>query len=238
MTPDQQRMIQNSVMGQRSAQGWGYNPGDMAEAMRQATGYSDQLQQSRMRQAQLQAGQNQAVYGDPFMQILGRQGTAFGALPGTAAGMMQAQQGAGPTLFQPESQMAFDIWNTGYQGELGSNIAGSNNRAALFGAGINAFGQMAGAGMGAAAMCWVARSTFGAHDVRWLQFRRWLLNHGPRWFQALYFWAGPTVSAWLDKKGPVARRVRPWIKRWMQARIDGMNRKSPIANLKVGGAHA
>lgn len=230
MTPDQQAMIQNSVMGRRSSQGWGYNPGDMAEAVRQASGYGDQLAQARMAQGQRQAGMNQNIYGDPFLQILGRPGQAFSAIPGASVMAQQGMQGAGNQFMQPESQMAFDIWNTGYQGQLGANIAGANNRAAITGAALGATGSMGGGmmqGAGAAGglgafFCWVARSTFGADDIRWLQFRRWLLTCSPRWFQALYFWAGPTVSAWLDRKGPVARRVRPWIKRWMQARIDSM----------------
>jgi hypothetical protein len=217
MSPDQQRMFQNSVMGQRSAAGWGYNPGDMAEAVRQATGYSDQLQQSRMRQAQLQAGQNQAIYGDPFMQILGRQGQAFSSIPGTTVMGQQAQQNTGPSLFQPESQMGFDIWNTGYQGELGANIAGANNNAALFGALLGAGGSVGGA-----AMCWVAREIYGPTDIRWLQFRRYVCMYAPGWFFRLYRDHGQRFASWLRKNGRIQRVCRPYIRKYMDRKIREM----------------
>ena len=231
MTPDQMRMIQNSVMGQRSNMGWGYNPGDMAQAAMQARGYSDQLQQSRMRQAQLQAGQNQSVYGDPFLQILGRQGQTFSALPQGMASAGQGMQSSGPSVFNPESQMAYDLWNTGYQGRLGASIANANNQTAMVGAALGAVGQMGGAGIGAAAMCWVAREIYGETDARWLRFRRWVCLASPGWFYRLYRDHGQQFAGWLRRGGWLQRRLRPIIRRWMDGRIRSVNTMKEVAHV-------
>jgi hypothetical protein len=225
MTPDQMRMIQNSVMGQRSNMGWGYNPGDMAQAAMSARGYSDQLQQARMRQAQLQAGQNQNIYGDPFMQVLGRQGQAYGSMGGATMAGAQGSQNVGPNLFSPESQMQYDIWNTGFQGQLGANIAGSNNNAALFGALLGAGGQMGGAGI-----CFVARAIYGDANPKWLEFAYWLKTRAPHWFYCFYRDYGPGIGAWLRRKSWVAQRLRPWIKRWMDGRINTVNSEKEVAH--------
>lgn len=217
MSPDQQRMIRNSVLGQASNQGWGYNPGDLAEAARQASGYSDQLQQQRMLQGGAMAGINQSIWGDPYTQILGRTGQSLGTLGAFGQQSAGATSNLGPSLFQPESQMQFDIWNTGYTGKLGAEIASAQNKAQFWGDALGAMGSMFG-GMGA---CYIAREIYGLRDQRWLKFRHWLYTQAPDWFRHWYERNGQAVAAWLKARGPLARCARPLIKRWMDARIRG-----------------
>lgn len=109
MTPDQRRAIENQVLGQRSAAGWGYNPGDLAQAGMRATGVSDTLKANRQGFASQTAGLNQSVYGDPFLQVLGRSGQAFGAMGGI---MNQAAGNATGDLFNPESSYAGNLANS------------------------------------------------------------------------------------------------------------------------------
>jgi hypothetical protein len=103
MSPEQRGAIENSALAKRGAEGWGYNPGDMANAAMQATGYSDNLKSQRQQFGNTMVQQNQAIYGDPFQQILGRQGQSFGATPGVAGQAMGSQTG---NLFNPESAYA------------------------------------------------------------------------------------------------------------------------------------
>lgn len=109
MTPDQRNAMMNSRMGQRSAQGWGYNPGDMAQATMDATMQSEQIKARRRGFAQQAVQQNQAIYGDPFMQILGRRGQTFGAMGGV---MGQGQGGQTGQLFNPESAYAGGVYQS------------------------------------------------------------------------------------------------------------------------------
>jgi hypothetical protein len=114
MTPEQRMAIENQALGRASSQGWGYNPGDLAEAARQATGYSDQLQQARQQYGSQVAALNQGVYGDPFAQVLGRPGQTFSAMQGVGQqGILNATQNP----FNPESSYAGNIYNAnqGYE---------------------------------------------------------------------------------------------------------------------------
>jgi hypothetical protein len=80
---------------------------------------------------------------DPSLAILGRpsQGAAQGqALLGQG---QQGASGAGPSLFNPESAYAGDIFNTNYNANAAANIASANNKTALIGAGISAAGSAA-----------------------------------------------------------------------------------------------
>jgi len=150
MDPDQRRLIEQQWMGQRSGMGWGYNPGDMAQAAMRASGYSDQLREQRQQMGMRTAGLNQAVYGDPYMQVLGRPGQTFGAMQGMGAMGQAGAANIGPTLFQPESQMMADLLSTQYTGKLGANVAQASNRAGMVQGGLSMLGSLGGAGIMAA----------------------------------------------------------------------------------------
>jgi len=105
------------------------------------------------------ANLNQAVF-DPMFAILARPGS------GTAgAQSLFSQAGYGlnsrPSMFNPESAYASDLYNTNYNAQAAANIAAANNAAAMFGAnkaargsliggGIQAFGSLGGAAIMAA----------------------------------------------------------------------------------------
>lgn len=100
--------------------------------------------------AQAMIGLDQALYGDPFLQITGRQS---GSVPLAQSLFGQGQAlnaGAGPRLFVPESQNAFDIAGFNANAVNAANIAAANNSAALGGALIGGIGSLGGSVFGAA----------------------------------------------------------------------------------------
>ena len=103
------------------------------------------------RQLAMQAvGLNQSVYGDPFLQITGRQS---GAVPYANATMGQGQgiaSMAGPQLFNERDPLAHNLALTGYQAQVDSQIAGANAMAGMIGGGIGALGKIGGAWLGKA----------------------------------------------------------------------------------------
>lgn len=95
----------------------------------------------------------------------------------------------------------------------GSGQQTSTNRPGLFDyLGLGA--QLGGAYMmgpaGAAALCWVAREVYGAADPRWLEFRHWLVEKGPRWLLRAYAKHGPSWAAFL-RRNPVFKRPVRWL---------------------------
>lgn len=57
-----------------------------------------------------------------------------------------------------------------------------------------------------AVACWVAREVYGPANMRWLLFRRWMLNEAPAWFRDLYLEHGAAVADWLRDK-PRTKKV-------------------------------
>lgn len=109
LDPVTMRQIRNSVMGERSARGWGLSPADMA-AVGLSTGAAGQaLRQSRQQGALQVLGANQAVLGDPFLAILGRQSGVTAQIPGLLGQGQVGGQNLGPTMFNPESGYASNL---------------------------------------------------------------------------------------------------------------------------------
>lgn len=68
-----------------------------------------------------------------------------------------------------------------------------------------------GGGDGGEHACWVARTVYGEHDLRWRMFRNWLMGEAPAWFRALYIAHGPTFAAWIADKPALKRAIRAWM---------------------------
>lgn len=85
---------------------------------------ANRMRRERQAFAQSVVGLNSAATVDPFMAILGRSSQAA-----PLAGMATQR----PGIFNPESPYASDIWNTNYNANAASRIAGANNRSALIG---------------------------------------------------------------------------------------------------------
>lgn len=63
------------------------------------------------------------------------------------------------------------------------------------------------------ALCWVARSVYGAEDGKWLQFRKWMLLRSPDWLFKAYVKHGPAAAEWLDRNAWAKRIIRPFMDR-------------------------
>lgn len=87
------------------------------------------LNQGQTRNVAGAAGTFASTLSDPFQAILGRPGQS---------GVMPVNR-----MFNPESSYASDLYNTNYNAQAASNIAGANNTSALYGAIIKSIGQAA-----------------------------------------------------------------------------------------------
>lgn len=89
-------------------------------------------------------GLDQALYGDPMLQITGRSG---GTVPLASSILTQGQQvgaGAGPQYFDPMNSYAADLYNTNTNMAGSASIAAANRKAGLIGGGMNMFGDLLG----------------------------------------------------------------------------------------------
>jgi len=185
---------------------------DLEQAM-QMYSNSEAVRDSRRKQAGNVLGMNQAVVGDPFMQILGRSGQAIGAANNLfQQGQGQVSQAGAGNLYDPFK----DAYSTMFHNqdmELAKDNANKQMTGAIIGGALGAAGSVG------AAFCWAAREVFGADNPQWLQFRHWLLNDAPEKLRAWYIANGERWAARL-KKNPNAKAV---VKRWMEARIARLN---------------
>ena len=219
LSPFERRQVAQSTRAGQAARGLGYGPSDVAyENIAQLqTGRSEQAR--RFAQGAQAAGLSQALYGDPFMQVLGRPSgmspTASAGIGGQAAGMAPGR------LFNPESATAFGTYNQNAQRELGARTASAANRTAMFTGALDFasnFTPYPKAVPAPSPPCHVARLVFGEGNPQWMAFYLWKEFRGPRWFRAVY-------NRWSE---PVARALRPWpgvqgwVRRWMEGRIASM----------------
>lgn len=66
--------------------------------------------------------------------------------------------------------------------------------------------------------CWVAREVYGVEDVRWVQFREWLLNDAPPWLRKAYLKHGPRVAQMVRRVPLLKRVLRPLMDRARRAK--------------------
>ena len=172
------------------------------------------LQMDRAAAAQ-RVGLEQATSADPMQAITGRPSGAgvvgAGNLYGNAAQNIQT-----PMMYNPAQGAEF-IANqaaglNSYNAAMASAQAtASAGRDAMWGNMIS--GAFQGAGL--AASCWVAREVFGLFDLRWIQFRTWMMLDSPSWFRKIYMRHGEKFAEWIKDK--------PWIKKiiksWMLTKI-------------------
>lgn len=171
----------------------------------------------RFASAAQMAGINKATGADAAMLITGRPSTVN-------AGMASGVFGQGASfnagqLFNPESQYAGSLANQNLQTELGFNVAKSNMKNQLLGAGLGAAGNMLAPGFGQGGLfgCWVAREVFGETNPQWVQFFVWKENHGPTWFKNIYDKFGERFAAFISNKP----RIKGLVKWMMEKAING-----------------
>ena len=172
------------------------------------------LQMDRASAAQ-RVGLEQATSADPMQAITGRPSGAgvvgAGNLYGNAAQNVQT-----PMMYNPAQGAEF-IANqaagiNSYNAAMASAQAtASAGKSSMWGSILG--GVATGAGMAYA--CWVAREVFGMFDLRWIQFRTWMMLDSPSWFRKLYMRHGEKFAEWVKDK--------PWLKKiiksWMLTKI-------------------
>lgn len=223
LTPEEYREVEQSVRGGQGYRGMGYGDSDLfAEAMAVGQAGENRLRTRQAFGSQVLA-QQQALYGDPWMQVVGR---ASGQAPlamgfaGQGSGIAGA---AGPKSFVQESQNAFDIAGYNANAHNAASISSANNKAAVTGSIFGAVGSAAG-GLGGGFLagrsnpCWVAREIYGVQNPRWLLFRSWLMTSAPGWFRRLYIAYGERFAQWIQGKD----RIKNQIRKWMDRKIEDM----------------
>lgn len=148
LTDGEYREVEQAVRAGQGFRGMGFGPADVyAEAMSVGQAGEDRYR-DRLAFGSQVLGQQQALYGDPWMQILGR---GSGQAPLAFSAVNQGygiNSAAGPKNFTPESQNAFDIAGYNANALNATNIANANSSNALLGAGIGAIGSIGGDALG------------------------------------------------------------------------------------------
>ena len=213
LDPSLRRESQQAYRQAATARGIAQSPYSAAEEAYWTGMQANQLKQQRQAALSQLLGQRQQMVGDPFMQVLGRQGQAFGAAPGYGGMGAQMGQALGPRIFSPESQMQQDIGMSNQQTALAvaqANAAASNAmKTGLMSMGGSILGGFAGR------PCHVAREVFGEDNPKWVEFFVWKETKGPRWFKALYNEYSEQWAAFIRNK-PTLKSI---IRRWMNSKI-------------------
>lgn len=144
LDPSLRNEVAQAVRAGQADRGMGYGPSDIFEEAMSLAQAGQNLRNQRRTFASSIASQRAGLYGDPFLQILGR--PAMNVSQGNFLGQ-QGQafaQDAGPQLFNPESSYASDLYNTNYNAKAAARIAEANNKFGLIGAGLGAVGNIFG----------------------------------------------------------------------------------------------
>jgi hypothetical protein len=97
-------------------------------------------------------GLRQATSSDPFQAILGRPSMAFQSAQGFGQQGMYGTQMAGPSLFNPESSYANNIYGGNQQAQNAANIASAQAKASMIGGIMGGLGSAAGGLLGNAGL--------------------------------------------------------------------------------------
>jgi hypothetical protein len=95
-----------------------------------------------------------------------------------------------------------------------ANINADTQAAALQRANATSKGIAVGslvATLGAAAItkwCWVAREVYGTEDLKWLDFRQWMLYKAPSWLRWLYKKYGESFANFIKDKPFIKDKIR------------------------------
>lgn len=144
LDPSLRREVQQGYRQAATARGIAQSPFSAAEESYWGGMQANQLKAQRQAALSQLLGQRQSLVGDPFMQVLGRQGQAFGAAPGYGGMGQQMGQALGPKIFSPESQMQQDLSASNQATQLAIAQANAANRSAVMGGAMGMVGNIAG----------------------------------------------------------------------------------------------
>lgn len=206
LSDQERREISQPLLAQYTAAGRSFDNAAAQDLFRRTDDVRNQrLMQARGYGTQV-AGMRQQY--DPFMAILGRQGTGnqiYGQQMGMAGGL---NKGA---FFNPEAGVGYT--SQAYANQV--NLAGAqaaargNAMGGLFSGLGTAVGGMAQAGM----FCWVAREVYGETNPKWVQFRQWLIYKAPMWLVKLYYKHGEKFAKYISNKPALKNIIRNWMDR-------------------------
>jgi hypothetical protein len=209
LNPEEYRNMQTYSRGAFADRGMGRSNASAFDEMMKLYNLGSATKDKRRSFAGNVLGYNQAVVGDPFLQILGRSGQAIGAANSLAAqGQGQLQQSGAGNLYDPFR----DAYSTMFKGQDDAAAKDSSKKQTM--------GQIiGGAATLAAAFCWAAREVFGAENPKWLQFRKWLLEDAPANLREWYIQNGEELAAAL-KANP---EEKGWVREFMEGKIREVN---------------
>lgn len=213
LNPEEYRQMQNYSRGAFADRGMGRSNASAFDEMMKLYNLGSATKDKRRSFAGNVLGYNQAVVGDPFMQILGRSGQAIGAANSLAQqGQGQVAQAGAGNLYDPFK----DAYSTMFHNQ---DIAAANKQAQMQMTGQIIGGALGAAGSVGAAFCWAAREVFGEQNPKWLQFRKWLLEAAPKKLRAWYLENGEALAAAL-KANP---EEKGWVREFMESKIREVN---------------
>lgn len=147
LTPSMRAELEHYVRGGQSVRGLGAGPSDLfAEAFTLGSA-GEQLKSQRRAFAGSVVDMSNRFAGDPLLAITGRPSRATDQASGFTAAGQGVAKGIGPSLFNPESQYAADLFQGDYEGQLAARTATAANRGGILGGALGAFGRLAGAGI-------------------------------------------------------------------------------------------
>ncbi len=126
MDPATQNQLRNAVFGESGSRGWGFDPASLAAYAGSTGRAGEALRQTRLGNAGTALGLNQALMGDPFLQILGRSSGVSQPAQTLFGQGQNAANNLGPQLYNPESSYAGNIFgsNADYTAQFGMARAG------------------------------------------------------------------------------------------------------------------
>lgn len=193
LNPEEERAIQQSTRAAYAARGTAL--GDQSalgeilnryQFQRQRKLEEDQLQAGRMQMSAGIAGALQQAAA-PAMASFYQQPMYAANFAGNSLGQaLMSQQMAGPSMFNPESQVAMGAIYGNYNTQAGMASANAQAKAGQNAGMMSMAGSIGGAVVAAVAFCWIARACFGSLSDKWVKFRSSMIRNASdkfiRWY--------------------------------------------------------
>tara|TARA_Y100000593_G_scaffold83469_1_gene157322 strand:- start:4299 stop:5111 length:813 start_codon:yes stop_codon:yes gene_type:complete len=140
--------IQRAVRSGQSARGFGLGENDALMEALQTGDAAYRRRRERQALASSVANQLQASGGDPLLALLGRSSGAVANTVGVGSQAYGQSQNLGPTVYNPESGYAADLYRSNREADLAARTATAANRASIAGGALSMFGAMGGGLLG------------------------------------------------------------------------------------------
>ena len=149
--------IQRAVRAGQSARGFGLGQNDALMEALQTGSAAYGRRRDRQAFASQVANQLQASGGDPLLALLGRPSGAVANTSGVTGQAYGQSQNLGPTVYNPESGYAADLYRSNAEASLAAQTASRANNASVAGGALGMFGALGGGLLGGP----LGKSVFG-----------------------------------------------------------------------------